>query len=72
MTENPKKDIDRSKRKVEPRPKPKDREPPSKQTDRSRHMSWGNDDVEHHGSHDSEGTRYLESFNAWRKGPVLT
>ena len=49
------------------RPTQKAKHPTEPKKDRSRHMSWGNDDVEHHGSHDSEGTRYLKSFNAWRK-----
>ena len=65
MTDNSK-DNGRSKKKAGSGPKPKDREPPSKQTDRSRHMSWAHDDVEHHGSNDSEGTRNLKSFNAWK------
>jgi hypothetical protein len=39
---------------------------PKKQTDRSRHMAWAYDDVEHHGPHDSEGTGNLKSFNVWK------
>jgi hypothetical protein len=66
MTDEPK-DIDRPKRKVEPRPKPRDREPPSKRPDRSGHLGWGTNDVEHHGIEPSEGSQRQKSFKTWKR-----
>ena len=37
---------------------------PKKRPDRSRHMAWDYDDVEHHGN-ESKGTRRLKSFKTW-------
>ena len=44
---------------------------PKKRPDRSRHMAWGIDDVEHHGPEGSEGTRRLKSFKTWTTGKEI-
>jgi hypothetical protein len=38
---------------------------PKKRLDRSRHMAWGIDDVEHHAPKEADGTRRLKSYKTW-------